>query len=36
MEAKAALNRAREFAKKGDEAGCVSALAEAKRALDKP
>ena len=36
MEAKAALNRARELAKKGDEAGCVSALAEAKRALDKP
>ncbi|MGV7029619.1 hypothetical protein [Methylobacterium symbioticum] len=36
MEAKAALNHARELANKGDDAGCVGALAEAKRALDKP
>jgi hypothetical protein len=36
MEAKAALNRARDLARKGDEAGCLRALADAKRALDKP
>ncbi|KMO34546.1 hypothetical protein VQ03_23315 [Methylobacterium tarhaniae] len=35
MEARASLNRARELDKKGDEAGCMKALSDAKEQMDK-
>ncbi|MFH6783050.1 MULTISPECIES: hypothetical protein [Methylobacterium] len=35
MEARASLNRARELDKKGDEAGCMKAVSDAKEKMDK-
>ncbi len=35
MEARASLNRARELDKKGDEAGCLKAVSDAKGQMDK-
>ncbi|WP_298966863.1 hypothetical protein [uncultured Methylobacterium sp.] len=36
MEARASLNRARELEKKGDEAGCLQALGEARKQIGSP
>ncbi|KMO41834.1 hypothetical protein VQ02_04790 [Methylobacterium variabile] len=35
MEARASLNRARELDKKGDEAGCMKAVSDAREQMDK-